>query len=172
VQLKCFCGYLSNHSGYDEPTPGVDPVKMLISQTYQKFLRRQRSQPMYIPINKGDASEEVQQPYCVQKKEYHGIISVWVCKNCSRYLFTPLNVMHLGKTHIEIEQMEWMNEIEKIISSSVPCPSCGNVIGEYDQQHIKLKNGEYLAVFKILRKVLKRIEVKTESIVNVEKKEP
>jgi len=152
---------------YDEP-PGVDPTKMLTSHTYYKLMRRERTQPVYLPLG-CEADVDVESPnqeYAIQKTLHKGSVSVWVCKNCSRYLFTPLNVIHLGKTSIEIEQMEWMNEIEKIISSSVLCPSCNNVIGEFDQHHIRLKNGNYLGVFKILRKFLNRIDLKIESFPN------
>jgi len=150
---------------YDEP-PGVDPTKMLTSQNYLKLMKRPRTSPTCLFLREDGASVDSEVPsqeLVIQKREHKGGVIVWVCKHCSRYLFTPLNVIHLGKTHIEVEQMEWKNEIEKIISSSVLCPSCGNVIGEFDHQHIKLKSGSYLGVFKILRKAINRIEVTIEA---------
>lgn len=84
--------------------------------------------------------------------------NVWACAHCDRYLFTPLNILHISNGHVEVELMEWMMELGQV-TGVISCPKCNEVIGEYNWQPVKLDDGGYLPVFKIHKTHLKHTRV-------------
>jgi len=82
---------------------------------------------------------------------------VWACENCSRYLFTPLNIWFLGESYYEIEHMEWMDGIEGE-TGILKCPNCKTDIGDYLDKQKKEEDSEHKWFsFKVEKKCVKRI---------------